>query len=648
MRKAIVDGLLYRNLDTNHVVSQTNIVDIIAATDSAIVEESINGIVSSNGTICIPTLVDNMFVALETLRIQPVISKNDLLRLFHSLHTNKILQTNNKISFIELKKLMTISNKYTDANRMHTLRTYTMEPKGIQLSSLFHPLVILSILDIVLIGVVVAETNHKLIKTRNLPGNEITVALLVLARIGAFGFLLNCFFILLHVIDIYRYISTALAYKLHLGDYKKVHYVLVVKTVVYMTLHVISHMINIDHIIHRCKSGCQKLDVPIVKSKDYPVVISWAYFSRQGPFLTGYILTAAFVSFIVLSILGKKYIRPFAFVWIHRIAAVCILILVILHGYKHLLGFNFSYVFVLPILIVYLYVRRAEYLFTSKIRIENWNTSRAKLITLRLHKDDDSYHKLLTSGALYINVPSISYLEWHPFTISTGFSLSDRVLYINVVGEWTNKLSCKLQNGEGMDNPYVNYGRYELSTFRFYVQYKKRVFICSNLGITAYISMMKEIIQDKSQHGTTTYFIWCTSNLNMVGMISRVLNEIRMNAKLTHMKMFIYFSNRTNLSTLSVVSKEAASLYLIQTIIHNYFGIDVLSNTKIPNCIIIGRFNPEQLYMSMINRESPDITIGIFVCGSKRYCDLLRKLNSIYSGNSKNITFDLWLDEGLS
>ena len=42
---------------------------------------------------------------------------------------------------------------------------------------------------------------------------------------------------------------------------------------------------------------------------------------------------------------------------------------------------------------------------------------------------------------IYLNIPSIAYFEWHPFTISSAPEQTDTIsLHIRAVGHWTNSL----------------------------------------------------------------------------------------------------------------------------------------------------------------------------------------------------------------
>ena len=42
---------------------------------------------------------------------------------------------------------------------------------------------------------------------------------------------------------------------------------------------------------------------------------------------------------------------------------------------------------------------------------------------------------------IFLNIPSIAYFEWHPFTISSAPEQTDTIsLHIRAVGHWTNSL----------------------------------------------------------------------------------------------------------------------------------------------------------------------------------------------------------------
>ncbi len=660
--------------------AKINIIDRITADGPTMFGDPILSSLDADSTFKIHTLLDLMYAALGMLHIECKTKRSTLVSMFASLHRNGIIASPVQLTYSELQSMIKLGFRYAQSNHLTDIRGSELGTRLLVMTPKIKLIAITSVLDLIFVLIVVLDSTSRLKNTIQRPNNGITVSLIILARIGAFGILLNMFLILIQAIDVSRYlyrigrlmrssVPDRLSYILDSGNQKFMHYLYAYKICAYSVLHVVAHMLNIDHVIHRCKDGCQTEDVPIVKSSNTTTVISWTYFLKHGSFCTGIVLTVLFVAFLTFSVASKKYNRPYVFAWMHRVMSLTVFLLTIVHGYKHLLGMNYSYIIILPFLLWFIYERRLEYLsclsctpnkLLHTLKINNWDLSKPGLITLwlqdaRRNRDtslvsqiDHNTHHLETSCAIYVNHPDISKYEWHPFTVSTGYTSQDRVLYIKQVGKWTDNINQMLIGGGGIgERSYLRYGRYELSSFRYYKNYKKRIFICSNLGITAYISMMRDM-NNTIANRESTYFIWSVNDLSIVNMVARVLNEININTKSKHIKMYIYFSNKTNINLLPHISLERSAMHMLQCVMHNYFGFDIIANCKIPNAIILGRFNPEQLYSSLINKEKPNSLIGVFVCGSTKYCEIIHKLNKVYSNNDKRIVFDLWTDEGLN
>jgi hypothetical protein len=75
--------------------------------------------------------------------------------------------------------------------------------------------------------------------------------------------------------------------------------------------------------------------------------------------------------------------------------------------------------------------------------------------------------------------------------------------------------------------------------------------------------------------------------------------------------------------------------------------LDIVSNCKLPNITILGRANVSNVIKTIINKSDYDNKIGIFTCGSKRYCSIVELQVNHYINNSKNIQLNFFKDEGL-
>ena len=158
---------------------------------------------------------------------------------------------------------------------------------------------------------------------------------------------------------------------------------------------------------------------------------------------------------------------------------------------------------------------------------------------------------------------------------------------------------------------------------------------------------MRDIIMNSNNYEFDNYFIWSVNSIEMIKIISDILNEINLNPSIRHLKIYIYYSNKNNIEAMNLSNMDILSFYYLQLLIHSSYTLDIISNCKLPTIIILGRSNISNIIKTIINKLPYNSKIGIFTCGSKRYCEVVKSQASKYINNSKNIKLNLFADEGL-
>ncbi|GAB2245044.1 hypothetical protein Droror1_Dr00000537 [Drosera rotundifolia] len=104
------------------------------------------------------------------------------------------------------------------------------------------------------------------------------------------------------------------------------------------------------------------------------------------------------------------------------------------------------------------------------------------------------------TSIVFVNVPSISKFQWHPFTISSSSSLEQDKLSVvmKVEGSWTRKLHEKLTSSS-IDHLEVSLeGPYGPASTHF-LRHDTLVMVAGGSGITPFISMIRELIHLKTE-----------------------------------------------------------------------------------------------------------------------------------------------------
>ncbi|XP_021644147.2 ferric reduction oxidase 2-like isoform X1 [Hevea brasiliensis] len=106
------------------------------------------------------------------------------------------------------------------------------------------------------------------------------------------------------------------------------------------------------------------------------------------------------------------------------------------------------------------------------------------------------------TSVLFINVPSISKLQWHPFTITSNSNLEPGMLSVVIKseGSWSKKLYQMLSSPSSIDHLEVSVeGPYGPSSTDF-LRHDTLVMVSGGSGITPFISVIRELI-----FASTTY-----------------------------------------------------------------------------------------------------------------------------------------------
>jgi predicted ferric reductase len=594
----------------------------------------------NNNKINIYNLLESYKKILLLFNINPIdddILINYLKCIYITKHNNIPLldNTNSIIEYNKINYINYIYKKYIYINKFNSIKLFTLL-NSYRFSKKNKLLLIITLIEIIII-IVIIYYNYRIINNY-----------LLIARISAFLILINIFFILIQYSDITNYLPENIMIYLIYSDKSFFHSTFGIKVILFSSIHSIAHFTNINYILKLCKYGCKRDNVSLINyHSNNTIFISKNYFNKTLPFISGYILLCLCIIFIIGIIKIYIYGRPSIFLITHRILFILFSIVIIIHGSNQLLGFNFSYIFILPLFIIYLIFRYPEFTFSRKLKIKQWEIVNNKLIQIYLEKENYIllHRKIIhPSYALFINSPSISLIEWHPFTVSSCYTYDEYILNIDIIGDWTQKLHEQLKNNITMQDINLYIGRYKLSSFRFHIFYKTNIYICSNLGITPYLSLMRDIITSKKMDNSYNYFIWSINNLELLSMISTILNEINANFNIPHIKIYIYYSDKNNIKLMNLNEYEIINLLFLQTLIYEYIHIDIISNLPLPNILILGRFNINNFLTNIINNSKKKSNIGVFICGGNKYCNIIKNIVNTYSNNSKKIQFDCWID----
>ncbi|XP_026664340.1 ferric reduction oxidase 2-like [Phoenix dactylifera] len=175
--------------------------------------------------------------------------------------------------------------------------------------------------------------------------------------------------------------------------------------------------------------------------------------------------------------------------------------LYILFLFFYLLHVGIAYFFsILPGIYLFMVDRFLRFLQSrTTVRLISARLLPSETVELNFSKSPGFSYNPLSS--VFINVPSISSLQWHPFTVSSNSNLEPDKLSIIIKkeGSWTQKLYQKLSSPGPHDRLDVSIeGPYGPTSMNF-LRYDSLIMVSGGSGITPFISIIRELI-----HRSTT------------------------------------------------------------------------------------------------------------------------------------------------
>ncbi|XP_058768453.1 ferric reduction oxidase 2-like [Vicia villosa] len=158
------------------------------------------------------------------------------------------------------------------------------------------------------------------------------------------------------------------------------------------------------------------------------------------------------------------------------------------------IGIYFSYI-MLPGFYLFMVDRYLRFLQSRrKVRLVSSRVLPCEGVELNFSKGHElSYNP---TSVMFINVPSISKLQWHPFTITSNSNLEQDKLSVVIKSEgtWTQKLYQLLSNPSPIDRLQISVeGPYGPPSTN-YLRHDTIVMISGGSGITPFISIIRDLI----------------------------------------------------------------------------------------------------------------------------------------------------------
>ncbi|CAN8292468.1 unnamed protein product [Cochlearia groenlandica] len=271
---------------------------------------------------------------------------------------------------------------------------------------------------------------------------------------------------------------------------------------------------------------------------------------------------------------------------------------------------------------------------------------------------------------IFLQCPTISRFEWHPFSITSAPGDDQLSVHIRTLGDWTEELRRVLTVGKDPSTCVI--GRSKFSAYsnidpsqrpkllvdgpygapaQDYRSYDVLLLIGLGIGATPFISILKDLLNNSkeeqtdndlstsdfswnsytSSYTTTTststqgrkkkavkaHFYWVTREPGSVEWFRGVMEEISDMDGRGQIELHNYLT-----SVYDEGDARSTLIKMVQALNHAKHGVDILSGTRVRTHF--ARPNWREVFSS-IARKHPNSTVGVFYCGIPTVAKELKK-----------------------
>ncbi|WMV38516.1 hypothetical protein MTR67_031901 [Solanum verrucosum] len=271
---------------------------------------------------------------------------------------------------------------------------------------------------------------------------------------------------------------------------------------------------------------------------------------------------------------------------------------------------------------------------------------------------------------IFLQCPTISSFEWHPFSITSAPGDDYLSVHIRMVGDWTNELkrvfteddssACEIGRAKFRERGNVDQrglprllvdGPYGAPA-QDYQNYDVLLLVGLGIGATPFISILKDLLNNsrseeldsttetsasddswtslasssmastgkkKSLRTKSAHFYWVTREPGSFEWFKGVMNEV---AEMDH-KSLIEMHNYLT-SVYEEGDARSTLITMVQALNHAKHGVDILSGTQVRTHF--ARPNWKEVFNKIASKH-PYSTVGVFYCGLPALAKELKKLS---------------------
>lgn len=467
----------------------------------------------------------------------------------------------------------------------------------------------------------------------------------IVARGSAQCLNLNCALILLPVC---RHFMTGLRHypsiKFYFPFDAILSYHMVIGTAIafFITLHVGAHMCDCYQFARADREDI----IDLVGDKlgdDIPDGISerWMLLMRQRAVITGIIMTVCCLIAYPLTLYRRTHFNTF---WAAHHLLIVMLITLCFHGTGNLLEPYQSVYWLIGPLVLYMLPRIWRETPASRCKVLDITIQKGNVIGLKLKRPSSWDPPLIQAGMYaFLNVPKVSCVEWHPFTLTS--CPADDYIEFNFAraGDWTRAVHDILEEISihedeiEKENLIVKVEGPIGASSQGFSHYPVVVLIAAGIGVTPMISVLKQLLKQPGKM-KKTFFYWTVRDRDSFEWFNSLMDEIFQNDVDNRIEI------RNFLTSLKDDRRDLGSVLFHHStrVKHHKTNYDLISGQFTRRRVEVGRPNWEDEFESVKEIASTELgykKCGVFLCGPEKMGNAVSKATFRLSKKDRNFHF---------
>jgi respiratory burst oxidase len=410
----------------------------------------------------------------------------------------------------------------------------------------------------------------------------------------------------------------------------------------FTTVHVCAHICD----FHRFALA-DEMDIYALFGESLGVVPAsiserWLLLLQQPAGITGVIMVVCILVAYPLTLVRHKHFDTF---WLTHHLLLVMLVALCCHGIGNLLEPFASIYWIMVPMALYIIPRFWRESCLSECKVLDVKMKEGDVVGLKLQRPK-SWDKYVKAGMYaFLNVPHVSCLEWHPFTLTSAPAEDFIEFHFKNVGDWTGHVHNLL---EGLSNDAEGGSNSEVQALKVRVEgpigassqgfsdYPIVVLIGAGIGVTPMISVLKQLLATPGKM-KSTFLYWTVRDRASFEWFTCLMDDIYESDQghVIQIRHFLTSAKDDDRDIGAVLLHHATRAQ------HKKTNFDLILGQCTHHQVQVGRPDWEEELVS-IKQEAKELghkDCGIFLCGPEVMAKAIDKASFAMSKNDPAFHF---------